>query len=255
MDNNYKDKGGNGSRVFGGLILVGVGAALLLRNSGFPFPTWIFTWPMILILVGVYSGVKHNFRNNTWIILMAVGGFFLLDKLIPGLTLEPYFWPVAIIGLGLLWILKPRRSWYNNSEKKNDPGNITYNSWQQGDDNSSYSTDTNDFLKVSSVFSGVQRNIVSKNFQGGKIACVFGGADIDLTQADITGKKEIRLEIMFGGAKLILPPHWTVHNEIDGAFHGVDDKRKYNATTGLNPEKVLVLKGSVFFGGVELRSY
>ncbi|MEI9959340.1 MAG: DUF5668 domain-containing protein [Ferruginibacter sp.] len=81
MDNNYKDKGGNGSRVFGGLILVGVGAALLLRNSGFPFPTWIFTWPMILILVGIYSGVKHNFRNNTWIIMIAVGGFFLLINL------------------------------------------------------------------------------------------------------------------------------------------------------------------------------
>ncbi|MEI9959339.1 MAG: hypothetical protein WDM90_24170 [Ferruginibacter sp.] len=180
--------------------------------------------------------------------------FLPVDKFIPGVNMDLYAWPLGIIALGLLWILRPRGNWYKNSEKKNEPGNITGSAWQQADDNS-YAADTNDFLKVNSVFSGVQRNIVSKNFQGGKIICIFGGADIDLTRADLNGRKEIKLEIMFGGAKLIVPPHWTVHNEIDGAFHGVDDKRKYSAATGLNPEKVLVLKGSVFFGGVELRSY
>ena len=101
----------------------------------------------------------------------------------------------------------------------------------------------------------MQRNVVSKNFQGGKISCVFGGADINLTQADINGKVEIKFEVAFGGTKLIVPPHWTVYNEIEGVFHGVDDKRKFNAATGISPEKILVLKGSVVFGGVEIRSY
>jgi hypothetical protein len=258
MDNNFRDKRRQEGRIFAGLILVAVGAALLLRNSGFPLPYWLFSWPVILILVGLYSGVKHSFRNNTWIILIAVGGFFLIEKVIPEMKLTPYFWPAAIIALGVLFILRPHRSsWIGNrdDEKKNDPNAITGSNWQQLNDGSSYSTDSSDYLKLSSVFSGVKRNIVSKNFQGGKISCVFGGADIDLTQADIQGKTELRFEVVFGGVKLVVPPHWVVYNELDGVFHGVDDKRKFNTVTGAPAEKILMLKGSVVFGGVEIRSY
>ena len=66
MENNFSDKRKDEGRIIGGLILVGVGAALLLRNTGFPLPYWLFSWPMILILIGIYSGVKHNFRNSRW---------------------------------------------------------------------------------------------------------------------------------------------------------------------------------------------
>jgi hypothetical protein len=257
MDNNFRDKRRQESRIFAGLILVGVGAALLLRNSGFPLPYWLFSWPAILILVGLYSGVKHNFRNNTWIILIAVGSFFLVDKFMPEMRLQPYFWPVAIIALGVIFILRPHRSGWlceKDDEKKNDANAIGNSGWQQAGDGS-YSTDSSDSLKMSSVFSGVKRNIVSKNFQGGKISCVFGGADVDLTQADIQGKAEIRFEVVFGGVKLVVPPHWIVYNELDGVFHGVDDKRKFNTATGSPAEKILTLRGSVVFGGVEIRSY
>jgi len=258
MEDNFKEKKRPEARVFAGLILVCVGAALLLRNTGFPLPYWLFSWPMILILVGLYSGVKHNFRNSSWIILIAIGGFFLADRFIPDLRLAPYFWPVAIIAAGIIFIIRPERNKWKylgeDDKKKYSAGDSTSSNWKQTG-SSGFSTDTNDWLTVNSVFSGVNKNVVSKNFQGGKISCVFGGADIDLTQADINGKVEIRLEVVFGGTKLVVPPHWTVYNEIDGFFHGVDDKRKFNAAAGSTLEKILVLKGSVVFGGVEIRSY
>jgi len=260
MENNFKAGKKHEGRIFAGLILVGVGAALLLRNSGFPLPYWLFSWPMILILIGIYSGVKHSFKNNTWIILLCIGGFFLADKFMPELRLAPNFWPVIIIGVGVLFILRPERSrWMRNGnmgdEEKSDKGFTTGSSWEHEANSNNFTTDSSDFIKVSSVFSGIERNIVSKNFQGGKISCVFGGADIDLTQADIQGKKEIRFEVVFGGVKLIVPPNWTVYNQLDGVFHGVEDKRKYTATAEASTDKVLVLKGSVIFGGVEIRSY
>ncbi|MBS1512161.1 MAG: cell wall-active antibiotics response protein [Bacteroidetes bacterium] len=256
MDDNLKSRHNPESRIIAGLILVGVGAALLLRNSGFPLPYWLFSWPMILILVGIYSGAKHNFRNNTWLILIAIGGFFMVDRFAPEIKLAANFWPAIIIGVGILFILRPdRRRWIHigDNEKKNDDLGLGQKTTYQAG-SSSYTTDASDFLKTSSIFSGVQRNIVSKNFQGGRISCVFGGADIDLTQADIQGTKEIRLEVIFGGVKIIVPPHWTVHNETDGVFHGVEDKRKFrgDATTS---DKILVLRGSVIFGGVEIKSY
>lgn len=251
------EKGRQENRVFGGLILIVVGAALFLRNAGFPLPYWLFSWPVILILVGIYSGVKHKFANNTWIILIAIGSFFLLDRSMD-LSLQPYFWPIAIIAMGVLFIVRPHRSRryrFGRMEREEFTENAGTSSWQQPTTNDSSNIDSNDFLDVNSVFSGVNRNVVSKNFKGGKATCVFGGADIDLTQADIQGKAEIRLEVVFGGIKLVVPPHWTVINEIDGMFHGVDDKRKFNTASGINPEKILILKGSVVFGGVDIKSY
>ena len=255
MENNSNFKNREGGRVVAGLILVVIGAAFLLRNTGFILPHWLFSWPVILILVGIYSGFKHNFRNNTWIILIVIGSFFLTDKFIPELKLAQTFWPVVIIGAGVLMILRPKRnSWCLNKEKwditkwKDDSAATYQNS-------SGAAPDSSDYLNVNAVFSGVNRNMLSKNFQGGNIKAVFGGVEIDLSKADINGEVQIRMDVAFGGIKLVLPPHWTVKNEIEGLFHGVEDKRNFNTVANINPEKILCLKGSVVFGGVDIRSY
>jgi len=123
MENKFRGERKDEGRIIAGLILVGVGAALLLRNTGFPMPYWLFSWPVILILVGIYSGIKHHFRNNSWMVMIAVGGFFLVDKIIPGLSLTPYFWPVLIIALGVIFILRPKKEpwdhFLSEEEKKN----------------------------------------------------------------------------------------------------------------------------------------
>ena len=256
MNNKSNFNNRENGRVIGGLILVGVGVVLLLRNIGFVLPQWLFSWPIILILVGIYSGFKHQFRNNSWIILIAIGSFFLFDQFIPELGLRPYFWPTLIIAAGVLFILRPRKfGRFNDSPNENSKisdGNFSQKSEQTYD---SATVSDDDYLRINSVFSGVNRTIVSKDFKGGKVSCVFGGTDIDLTQADIRGEAVLRFEVIFGGVNLIVPPHFIVINEIDGVFHGVDDKRKYNASANLSPDKKLILRGSVLFGGIEIKSY
>jgi len=258
MENTKGFKNYDSGRIVAGLILVGVGAFLLLRNMGFWLPNWLFSWPMILILVGIYSGVKHNFRNNGWMVLIGVGGYFLISDFVPDLGLQPLFWPLVIIGLGLLFILRPGKKDWMEFKKNADANKWTATTEVYGgvsQDPSTATIDSSDFLIVRSVFSGVVKNIVSKNFQGGKISCVFGGAEIDLSQADISGTVILKLEAVFGGIKLVVPPHWSVQNNIDGVFHGIDDKRRFNPDANINPGKILILKGSAVFGGIEIRSY
>ncbi len=254
MNNNTDMKNRDNGRIIGGLIIIGVGAVLLLRNTGVYFPRWLFSWPMILILVGIYSGFKHNFRNPSWMILIGIGSFFLVQRFIPGLSREPLFWPLVIIAGGVLFMLRPRKNpfvWTNDKDQNSLGGsNTTYLGTQSG-----VVPDASDTINVRSVFSGVKRSMLSKNFQGGTISSIFGGSEIDFTQSDINGQVVIRFEVLFGGAKIIIPSHWAVQNEIDGVFHGVDDNRRFNPDAALNPGKVLILKGSVTFGGVEIRSY
>lgn len=263
MEDKRNLSGREGARVVGGLLLVVAGGALLMRNLGYDLPYWLFTWPMILILIGIYSGFKHRFQNIGWIILIAVGVFFLIDDFIPNLKLQPAFWPLVIMGFGILFMIRPskkKRIWDVKDRDENRGQNISasasqHTNFHSADKISQASTDKADFLKIDSVFSGVNRTILSKNFQGGKIACVFGGAEIDLTQADINGAAEIKVDVVFGGIKLIVPGNWGIQSYIDGAFHSVDDKRKYNSVIAVDPTKTLVLKGSAVFGGVEVKSY
>ncbi len=253
MKNDYGTNR-EGARIVAGLILVGIGAAYLLRNLNFIVPEWIFTWPMILILIGIYSGVKHNFRNATWVILLAIGGIFLAGNFYREVDFDRAFWPLIIIGFGLMFILRPRRERYSEKKNSRERFNHEYIASANIDDSNKGSLDSSNFLYVNSVFSGVVKNMMSKNFQGGKINCVFGGAEIDFMQADIHGTVVLKIELIFGGTKIVVPANWTIVNEIDGMFHGVDDKRK-NTTVLPDPSKTLVLKGSAVFGGVDIRSY
>lgn len=238
-----------------GLILVLIGGALLVERMGVPVPEWLFTWPMLLIVIGIYSGIKHNFRNNTWIILLAIGGFFLVNDFMPELRLEPFFWPILIIAVGILFLVRPRnKEWThywdgNRGRYRRFRGSSSNTPWEEPVEDSS------DYFNIHSVFSGVKRTVLSKNFKGGSVSCVFAGVEIDLTQADITDKVVIRLEEVFGGTKLIIPADWLVQNEIEGIFHGVDDKRAFRANVAPNANKVLILRGSAVFAGIEIRSY
>jgi hypothetical protein len=111
-----------------------------------------------------------------------------------------------------------------------------------------------DRLNIDAIFSGVNRKVMSKNFQGGKITAAFGGADIEMTQVDFTGVVTIQLDIIFGGVKLIVPPHWDIRTEVTNIAAGLEDKRFFREG-GVDPNKVVILKGTILFGGLEIKSY
>lgn len=247
MNKEYR----NNNRYLTGLVLVVGGFLLLAYKMGAPIPHVIFSWPVILIAISLLMGIRQGFRNIGWIIMLLIGGVGLADMLMPGFNLDNYMGPIIIIGIGAWFLLRPKTNFkdagrFSKREFRN-------NQWNATDENATIND--SEFLRISSVFSGVKRSIISKNFQGGDMACVFGGAEVDLTQADINGTVVIKIEQVFAGSKLIIPPHWRLINEVEGVFHSVDDKRNYNSTVAMDPNKTLVLKGSCVFGGIDVRSY
>lgn len=284
MNNDIVDpqeKPRSNGKVFAGMVLLVVGGILLLNQFDyFDIPGWIWSWPTWLILWGLYVGAKHNFRNAGWFILIFIGVLGMANYAVPVLHLTNFIWPLAIIMLGIWIILKRNHSWDKKSwkngwdDKWNNKWEWRDNKWQlrdmpdqtPSDTASSTSTEIppvdpqsarysgDDVLDAVSIFGGVKKTILSKAFRGGDIVNIFGGAEIDLTQADINGRVVLDITQVFGGTKIIVPPHWQVVSDLAAVFAGVDDKRLRRTGTG-DDNKVLVLKGVSIFAGVDIRSY
>src|SRR5690242_11294336 len=83
-----------------GILLVLVGGVWLLRLAGVPFPGWLFTWQMILIVFGLFVGIKNGFRDFSWLIFVVIGSIFLVDYMRPDISFRKYMWPTIILILG-----------------------------------------------------------------------------------------------------------------------------------------------------------
>jgi len=261
------------NNIVAGVILVIIGVAILIRNMSFGvwFPHWIFTWPMLLVVMGLISGGRHNFRGAAWIVLMGLGIYFLIveNRLLP-FDLRPFTLPIVLIAIGLFIILKRRnnpacdirsrgwhhrnRGWHHrDSDWRHSGGGLQ---GFQGTQEQGTTEDTSggDYLDVNSLLGSNNRRVISKQFKGGRVSCIFGGAEIDLTQCDIEETVVIDIVAAFGGVDLTLPANWNVRNEISVFLGGVDDKRRSYAQPG-GTTKTVILKGTVMFGGVEIKSY
>jgi len=249
QNNDYNQHKRDG-RIIAGLFLLVVGAVFFMRAMAFPFfPDWLFTWPMILIAIGIYTGIKHQFRNPGWIILIIIGGFFLLDDMNLDFNLHRFIVPVIIISVGLIMILRPKRGRNWQRPEWSDWQRDKIVNQAKGDPN--YSAE--DFFDATAIFGASKRVIISKDFKGGDVTCFMGGCEIDFTQADIIKPAIVDLTLVFGGGKIIVPSDWQVNNQITPVFGGVEDKRRQPFSP--NPDKVLILKGTCFFGGLEIKNY
>ena len=244
--NKCRDRRHPVGRVFGGLVIIAVGGVLLARQAGIFFPEWLFTWQMSLIVLGVYFGFRNMFQNGVWFIPILIGGIMMIDEFYPEVQMKQYLWPAVIICIGLFMVLRPKNYHRNQWKKK----------WKRESAiNHMMPNSREEFLDVTCVFSGVKRNIVTKDFKGGEVNCCFGGTEINLLNADITGQVKLEINQVFGGTSLIIPAHWQLRSEINAILGGVEDKRFINSTTVTDADKILVLEGNCVFGGIEIRNY
>jgi predicted membrane protein len=229
-----KTENSNG-RLWAGLIVVVVGLVFLAESLDVDVPDWLFSWKMLIIGIGLYVGAKQSFKPGGWLIPVAVGTVFIADEYLQDLYLKPYLIPVIIIGIGLYIIFKPRRN--------GKP-------WR----GAVYTETNSESLWESVSIFGGNKNVISKDFRGGEMVTIFGGSEINMTQADINGVVTIEVVQIFGGTKLIVPANWKIQtSELVSIFGSTDDKRQLN--TNQDDTKVLNLKGVSIFGGIDIRSY
>lgn len=254
------------SHIWSGLFLLAAGLLLLGYKMGAPIPAWIFTWPVLLIAIGLVAGIKSRFRNPGSFMMILIGSIFFMDQSLPGINFHDYIVPVFLIGIGILFILRPRggtrchrarggwdrRNWFDKQGQASPSPAGDEGNYPSG--GSSQAGDQGEYIDVQAVFGGVKRNIQSKNFKGGEIISFMGGAEINFMQADLQHPVVLEVNNVFAGTKLIIPSNWDVKNEISAVFGGVEDKRSFNNSVP-DSEKRIYIKGSCVFGGIEVTNY
>jgi predicted membrane protein len=222
-------------RIFAGLLIIVIGALFLLGNLGKVDVGDLITqyWPLILVFMGVWHILTHNFRQvSAGILLIIVGSAFMLIKWgILGVDFWKFFWPSLIIAVGLWILLKPRFKSYEGKipEIKED--------------------DLDAFV----LFSGINRRLESKEFRGGKATAMFGGIDLDFYDAKLSGNQAtIDLTAMFGGINVRVPRNWKIVVDSHAILGGVDDKHRTESADRI--EATLFIKATAIFGGIEIKN-
>ena len=214
-----------------GITLVAIGAYFLLRNLDLiPYfiPRYLFGWEMVFVIIG---GSMLATRRREGFIFLAIGGFFLLHEIFYWAFHVRDWWPLVLIIIGISIFLR----------KRDNLGRTQ-------------STDDNDFFEDTSIFGGSEKSFTSQNFKGGKVTSIFGGSNIDFSNAKMEGN-EVVLDVftLFGGNNFAVPNDWTIINDTWVVFGGYSDQRSRSAVEQNDPNKVLRIKGSVVFGGCEVK--
>jgi len=235
-------------RIGFGIVLVALAVLLILKELGLLTAGWLLSWPMIFVAIGFISLIKNGFRHPGWIFMMGIGAFFISGMLYPELLIQKFILPAVLAFAGLLFIFRRKQSCRGtNGFYRYRHGHKHYGEYQEISSNE-------DELNINNSFSGIKRNIISKDFKGGEIRNNFGGCELNLMHAEIQTQATIRIDQQLGGLKLIVPSHWHIQSEVNCTVGSVEDQRSMMPPASAE-NKTLILKGNVFMGGIEIVSY
>jgi predicted membrane protein len=221
------------SRLVIGIVVVSLGVIFLLDELGIANASNILRyWPAILLAYGLMrlTGTWCTQQSTAGLIFTLIGGWMLLRSL----GVLPFglrdFWPLILIAVGVMMVAgglgRGRRAAGNG-----DPSNT---------------------IHALAFWSGIDRKIVSQDFQGGDITAIMGGHQLDFRAAKIAGGvAEIDMLVMMGGVDMRIPEDWALAVEAVPIMGGIEDRTRPPAG---EVKGRLVLKGFVMMGGVEVKN-
>ena len=211
------------------LLVVLIGVLLLASTTDLFATSSLWSWaPLAFVLLGLWAILRSRGRNLTGpVMVIAVAGTLQLRNL--GVVRDAWietWWPLFVILLGLLLLV--------GRSRRRDAMAVT------GGD-----------VSAIAIFGGSTQRVAAEDFQGGEAVSIFGGSEIDLSEAEISSPPAvIETLTLFGGPEIRVPSGWNVHLDVLTLFGSAEDTRPRGEVSA---EPDLVVTGLTLFGGVEIR--
>lgn len=255
MSSNYQhnsfDRKGNTFLI--ALLFIWIGVVILGGNMG-----WIplsllpvlLSWKLLLIAIGTVL----LFRRRIWggCILIGIGLYFLAPHL--AFLANPYVeltngwrqfvWPgfFILLGMGILLHRNKRTHTSDESYSYRQPTHVPI-------------TTESGYVISQCTFGTVQQTVLDPIFRGATIQNQFGGTILDLRHTKLEEPQTfIDIDCMFGGIEIYLPAEWLVKVSITPTVGGYEDKRYPMCKGQSDTTHVLIIRGKISFGGLELKN-
>lgn len=227
----------NKKTFWGGVLFIAIGLLLLLQNFNvlpFVLPAYVFTWKMLLIVIGLFALPSRNWGGG--LTLIAIGTYFLLPDLgIHNMTFTQ-LWPALLIVLGVMIIVNRP-----NSDKKKQKINLG-------------KTTMDGYIENTVIFGADNKKVSSYNFKGGHLNVTCGGLELDLTNCTLSKERNIiDVNVVFGGISLTVPREWNVISEAVPIMGGIEDEVNELKDRYIDPAAELIIRGNVIMGGLEIK--
>lgn len=233
-----------GGRLWFGIVILGLGILWTLDNLGFLDSERVLDWwPVVLIAFGLSKLLGREGARPLAAALWVGAGVWLLGH---NLGIVPWglgeLWPLVLIVLGVSIIRRALRG----------PRMVVVGASPNiGDATTTESPGTESF-SCTAIWAGVDRTVTSQAFRGGDYTAIMGGGEINLRGArPVPEGAVVEVFVIMGGIEISVPDDWQVVNQLHALMGGIEDSRR---ATPLEGGPVLVLKGTVVMGGVEIKN-
>lgn len=234
-------------------VLVAIAGILVLSNAGLfnifglrgligaIFRLIFNSIPYVLTLAGIFWIARSGKREAplmAWLVIV-FGAVLIVSQIgLFGLSFGDMVAPMILITVAFFLVnprnLLPRR--LNTSNDELDPN-------QQE-------------IKLFAFMGGGELNYHSKQLKGGEVMAIWGGYDLDFSDADMEGDSmQLNLYCIMGGIEITVPANWKVEKSGAMCIMGGYSNKTRDMAEELNlPSKTLVVTGLALMGGGEIRN-
>jgi predicted membrane protein len=251
-----------GGRVVVGGLLALVGGYYLIENiylepNGIQLHVWdnIFSWSTLVFFIGAVVAASNE-NKIVGIVMMLIGGVSFSANYIDGVDPLDLLLPLLLLSVGALIL-------FNRGDKRKEehlgglPKGGEIDMRVKSDKKGCFGEprqESSDYINVTNVFSGGSRVYHTQNFRGGEITCVFGGAEINLTQCKLApGVNYLDVTFVLGGVEMYIPRNWNVVMDVTPVLGGFSIEGFSTPEDMDDPENKLVIRGTCVLGGGEIK--
>jgi predicted membrane protein len=247
---------GNAGRLALGLVVIAIGVLFTLDRMGYvdAGDFWAY-WPVLLIAIGIGRVLqpRGTQERGFGLVLILFGVWFLLSNLDVIHYTFGDVWPILLVVLGIMMVWRAiTRPFFETPRRRLRDAVAAADGSAAVAGPATSGADTSSTVNGFALLGGVNRRCVSQDFRGGSLTAIMGGCELDLRNASISsGQAVVHTLAFLGGIDIKVPQEWTVVAQGTPILGAFDDK---TVRVGGDASKVLVVKGTAFLGGVDIKN-